>query len=242
MRRSSLFMALALLMTVSCKKPEPPPPPPPPPPPTVRVQVISVDPSRVDVGAPFSAQVFGSGFQPGIEVYIGTTRIAAAERFDSNTIEISSPPLLRGTHDLMVKNADGTSHTLRNAITSRNAAPPTVDPTAGLNCTAITINFGFDASSLDDSARSALTKHLLCFTTGTGTVRVEGHADERGTTTYNLALGQRRADTIRRWMSAQGVPPARIRTVSFGEERPVDSAHNEAAWARNRRSEISAPR
>lgn len=244
MRRSSVFMAIALLMSVSCKKPEPPPPPPPPPaPPTVRVQIISVDPSRVDVGTPFSAQVFGSGFQDGAEVYVGTTRIAAAERYDSNTIEISSPPLLRGTHDVMVKNPDGTSHTLRNAITSRSADPtPPPNPTAGLNCNAITINFGFDSSSLSDSARGTLKEHLLCFTAGTSTVRIEGHADERGTTAYNLALGQRRADTVKRWMSAQGVPSSRLRTVSFGEEQPVDPTHSEAAWARNRRSEISAPR
>jgi peptidoglycan-associated lipoprotein len=206
------------------------------------VQVISVDPARVEVEKPFTAQVFGSGFQEGAEVYVGTTRIAAAERFDSNSIEISSPPLLRGTHDLTVKNPDGTSHTLRNAITSRDATPPPVDPTAGLDCGSITVNFGFDSESLSDAARDTLKRNLLCFTTGTGTVRIEGHADERGTTTYNIALGQRRADTVRRWMSAQGVPAARLKTVSFGEERPADSSHTEAAWARNRRAEISAPR
>lgn len=242
MRRSFLFVALATVFAIGCKKEKPPEPVDPPPvTPTVRVQVISVDPSVVDVGQPFSAQIFGSGFQDGAEVLIGTTRIAAVERYDSNTLEVSSPPLPAGSHDVTVKNTDGTSHTLRNAVAVRNQAPPP-DPTAGLSCDSITINFDFDSSSLTPVARGVLSENLLCFTTGGGTVRIEGHSDERGTTAYNLALGQRRANTIQRWMATQGVPASRLKTVSWGEERPADPGHNEAAWARNRRADISAPR
>jgi peptidoglycan-associated lipoprotein len=243
MRRSSLFVALATILAMGCKKPEPTPPPDPTPAtPTVRVQVISVDPSVVEFGKPFTAQIFGSGFQAGVEVQFGDFRIAAVERYDSNTLEVSSPPIAAGSYDVTVKNSDGTSHTLRNGLAIRSRPAPPPDPTAGLSCDAITINFDFDASSLTPVARGILSENLLCFTTGGGTVRIEGHSDERGTTAYNLALGQRRADTIQRWMATQGVPASRLRTVSFGEERPADSGHNEAAWARNRRSEISAPR
>ena len=244
MRRSSLFVALATVIAIGCKKKgeTPPPPEPTPATPTVRVQVISVDPSVVEVGQPFAAQIFGSGFQEGAEVLFGTIRIAAVERYDSNTLEVSSPPLPAGTHDVTVKNADGTSHTLRNAVAVRARTTPPPDPTAGLSCDAITINFDFDSSSLTPVARGVLSENLLCFTTGGDTVRIEGHSDERGTTAYNLALGQRRADTIQRWMATQGVPASRLKTVSWGEERPADSGHNEAAWARNRRADISAPR
>ena len=70
------------------------------------------------------------------------------------------------------------------------------------------------------------------------TVEVQGHADERGTTEYNLALGDRRAEAVRRYMTHAGVPTARISTVSFGEERPLATGSSEVAWAENRRAEF----
>ncbi|RTZ94927.1 MAG: peptidoglycan-associated lipoprotein Pal [Deltaproteobacteria bacterium] len=65
---------------------------------------------------------------------------------------------------------------------------------------------------------------------------VEGHTDERGTVAYNLALGDRRAESVRAFLMELGVNVDRIRTVSYGEERPLDNGHTEAAWARNRRA------
>jgi peptidoglycan-associated lipoprotein len=70
-------------------------------------------------------------------------------------------------------------------------------------------------------------------------VRVEGHTDERGGTEYNLALGQRRAEAVRRALELYGVKGAQIEAVSFGEERPRSSGHDEAAWAQNRRADIA---
>ncbi len=66
-------------------------------------------------------------------------------------------------------------------------------------------------------------------------VAVEGHADERGTREYNLALGERRANSVKDFLVAQGVPASRLKTVSYGKERPVALGHDEAAWAQNRR-------
>jgi peptidoglycan-associated lipoprotein len=71
-------------------------------------------------------------------------------------------------------------------------------------------------------------------------VAIEGHTDERGSTEYNLALGQKRADAVRKYLSNNGVAKDRIKTTSYGKERPVDPAHNEEAWAKNRRGEIVA--
>ena len=241
--RRTMFRSIAVvavsLLAVACKKPEPPPPPIelPPPPPSVRVQVISVDPPSVLANTPFRAQVFGSGFQTDIGVWVGSTRIAAVDRFDSNTIEISVPPLSPGAHDIKVLNTDGTGHTLKSAVIARVDADR-VDPTAGLSCDQITINFDFDSSQLNTAAQASLSENLACFTHRTGTVRVEGHCDERGTTDYNIALGQRRADSVRRWLATQGVPSSRVQTISFGEERPADKQSGEAAWARNRRAEV----
>ncbi|HKI98273.1 MAG TPA: peptidoglycan-associated lipoprotein Pal [bacterium] len=70
-------------------------------------------------------------------------------------------------------------------------------------------------------------------------VQVEGHCDERGTNEYNLALGQRRAEAVRQALIAAGVSASQLSTISYGEERPVDPGHNEAAWAKNRRSVLT---
>jgi peptidoglycan-associated lipoprotein len=69
-------------------------------------------------------------------------------------------------------------------------------------------------------------------------VTIEGHCDERGTNEYNLALGQRRAEAVRQALVAAGVPAGQLKTISFGEERPVDPGHDEAAWAKNRRAVV----
>ena len=67
-------------------------------------------------------------------------------------------------------------------------------------------------------------------------IQIEGHCDERGTVEYNLALGERRANSTRNYLVSIGVSPERISTISYGKERPIDPAHNEAAWAKNRRA------
>jgi peptidoglycan-associated lipoprotein len=69
-------------------------------------------------------------------------------------------------------------------------------------------------------------------------VRLEGHADERGSREYNMALGQRRADAVRKATSVLGVGNERMETISFGEDKPKSNGHDEAAWAQNRRVEI----
>ena len=67
-------------------------------------------------------------------------------------------------------------------------------------------------------------------------ITVEGHCDERGTAEYNLALGERRAVAVKTYLASLGVPPDRVRTVSYGKEFPFDTAHSEAAWSKNRRA------
>ncbi len=67
-------------------------------------------------------------------------------------------------------------------------------------------------------------------------LQIEGHCDERGTGEYNLALGERRANSVKKYLASLGVEPGRISTISYGEERPFDQGHNEEAWAKNRRA------
>lgn len=97
--------------------------------------------------------------------------------------------------------------------------------------------FAFDSAVLDRAAQETLDRQALWLQQHPGlTVTVEGHADERGTREYNLALGERRASAVKNYLVAKGIDPQRILTISYGEERPVDPGHNEAAWALNRRA------
>lgn len=102
------------------------------------------------------------------------------------------------------------------------------------------IYFAYDSFRLDSVAESTLMGHAAFLRANDGmNIMIEGHCDERGTTEYNLALGERRAATIRDFLVNQGIDGARLSTISYGEERPaVSGASNEATWSRNRRSEF----
>ncbi|MGB0582829.1 MAG: OmpA family protein, partial [Limisphaerales bacterium] len=100
-----------------------------------------------------------------------------------------------------------------------------------------TVNFDFDSSVVRASEVYKLTDiaNTLVGSPHLG-VKVEGHCDERGTEEYNRALGERRANSVRDYLIDAGVGPNQIRTLSYGEDMPADLAHDEAAWAANRRA------
>ena len=97
--------------------------------------------------------------------------------------------------------------------------------------------FGFDRFDLAPEARTIVENQVIWLKRYPSIrVTVEGHTDERGTREYNLALGERRANSVRDYMIALGIDANRVLTISFGKERPVDPASNEDAWSRNRRA------
>jgi peptidoglycan-associated lipoprotein len=97
--------------------------------------------------------------------------------------------------------------------------------------------FDTDQSTIREDGRATLGKQAEWLKKYTNyQITVEGHCDERGTREYNLALGERRANAARQYLIAQGIPAARIKTISFGKERPDPVGSDEAAWARNRRA------
>jgi peptidoglycan-associated lipoprotein len=98
--------------------------------------------------------------------------------------------------------------------------------------------FEYDSSNLTPEAINALNAHIAVFNRNTAGVRLEGHTDERGTREYNLALGERRANSVRDYMVANGISSLRIESVSFGEERPVAYGAGEVNWTENRRVEL----
>lgn len=102
------------------------------------------------------------------------------------------------------------------------------------------VNFAFDSYVLSPEAKSVLDRKATFMRDNAAmAVKIEGHCDERGTSAYNLALGERRANAAKQYLSALGVSGGRMSTISYGEEQPLDPGHNEAAWARNRRAHFT---
>ena len=104
-----------------------------------------------------------------------------------------------------------------------------------------TYHFGFDSSKLKENDYKALDVQAAFLNSREGRSKnliIQGHTDERGTRTYNLALGERRANAVKNYLVAKGVAASRIEVISFGFEKPLDPEHNEAAWAKNRRAHI----
>ena len=101
-----------------------------------------------------------------------------------------------------------------------------------------TFYFEFDQSILTAEARAALLIHAEILNDSPRDIRLEGHADERGSREYNIALGERRANAVRDFLVLQGVDASSIETVSYGEESPANSGSYESAWSANRRVEL----
>ncbi|NOZ10754.1 MAG: peptidoglycan-associated lipoprotein Pal [Gammaproteobacteria bacterium] len=101
------------------------------------------------------------------------------------------------------------------------------------------VYFEFDRAAVDDQNRAIVSAHAAYLVDNPGiALTLEGHADERGTREYNLALGERRARAVAKLMQAYGLAADRITATSYGEERPVALGHSESAWQLNRRVEI----
>jgi peptidoglycan-associated lipoprotein len=97
--------------------------------------------------------------------------------------------------------------------------------------------FAFDSAALSSEAKAILEQKGSWLSENSQVMaQIEGHCDERGTTAYNLALGDRRAFTAKQYLTTLGVAASRLTTISYGEERPLDPGHTEAAWTRNRRA------
>lgn len=125
---------------------------------------------------------------------------------------------------------------------SASALAPHLDPRSEISA-ARSVYFDYEVFSIKREYVSVVERHgryLLAHPTLT--IRIEGHADERGSAEYNLALGQKRAQAVAHALLLIGVPESQMEAVSWGEERPRSSEHDERAWAENRRADIVYPR
>jgi peptidoglycan-associated lipoprotein len=100
-----------------------------------------------------------------------------------------------------------------------------------------TVYYGYDSSALDSGAKATLTANAQILKERQNIkVQLEGHTDERGGIQYNIALGERRANSAKAFLVDQGVSADRISIISYGKEKPLDPGHDEAAWSKNRRA------
>lgn len=138
--------------------------------------------------------------------------------------------------ELVVRQPSVTPVTIDGPLNGEGLDPASFDARAPLERV---IYFDYNESSLRPEFLDIVAEHgRFLAQNGGGRVRLEGHTDERGTREYNIALGEDRAKTIARMLQLQGVSSAQLRTISYGEELPVDEGHNHDAWAKNRRVNI----
>jgi peptidoglycan-associated lipoprotein len=117
-----------------------------------------------------------------------------------------------------------------------------VDITADLaECTAVRVHFPFNSDEIDSNDKPQLDRSARCLKADHALkVTIEGNADERGTEEYNMALGDRRARAVAKYLESLGASAGQLATVSFGKENPECSEHDEACWARNRKAALKA--
>jgi len=152
--------------------------------------------------------------------------------------ETASTSSSDGASEVQSSSASSSSTAATEAATSSSEAPSARTIAENqLASVGNTVLFGFDSASLTDAAQATLNRQAA-FMQASPTLRVVigGHADERGTREYNLALGERRAAATRDYLVAKGVNAARVRIISYGKERPVAVGSNDVSWAKNRRA------
>ncbi len=202
----------------------------------INLTATPVSDSRIDLAwnAPAGAAEYkifrdGSQLSSTTATSLSDTGLTASTRY---CYRVSA---LDGTNRELTMSNEACATTLPRASKSEAAmAAPALEPYALED-----IHFDFDRYELKPDARAILKRHAAWMIKNGDvilTILVEGNCDERGTAEYNMALGQRRADAAARYLVDLGVDAKRIKTISYGFERPIDPRHNEEAWAKNRRA------
>ncbi|MBI5483155.1 MAG: peptidoglycan-associated lipoprotein Pal [Deltaproteobacteria bacterium] len=120
---------------------------------------------------------------------------------------------------------------------SRTSTADSQKKTSALQSTPAAVYFGYDSYILTADSRDVLQTNFKTLA-GKPSIQIEGHCDERGSSEYNLALGEKRAKSAQNYLVTMGYPAEKISTISYGKERPADKGSDESAWAKNRRDEF----
>lgn len=202
--------------------------------PTVELRVTDFQPDVVDAGVSFDATIYGKGFEEGAMILVGE-RNFATEYVSETELRIAVNPMDSGLYNVTVTNPSAQKHTLYEAL---QVGSLTDSDNLAEACEDVTLYFELNKDSLTSESEQSVLAQSDCWMTNNLQLRVEGHCDERGTTEYNIALGQRRADAAARFLTAQGILKTNLKTVSHGEEKPAVNGASEAAYQQNRRVEI----
>ena len=231
-RWTTLVLALAAVMTLgACKKKVAPPPPPPPPPPPAPTASLSASPDTIQKGQSTTLTWATTNATD-----ISIDGIGAVEANGSHSVT----PTDSTTYHLVAKGAGGTQEaTARVTVTAPPPPPPPPPSPTEEELFARNVKdifFDYDKSDIRADQQAALQGDIdflkqhpnINFT-------VEGHCDERGSTEYNLALGDSRANSVKNALVQGGVNAANIKTISYGKEKPFCTESNEQCWQQNRR-------
>lgn len=199
---------------------------------TEEMSVLSIEPERGSPQKETPVTIYGVGFHDGATASIGETPIENTIFLNENTLKGTVPSGLSvGYYDVVVTNPDGK--------TARLAGGFKVQEEVMAECEIERVHFEFDRSDITEEAARILNRDYDCLKKrGIEKIKIEGHCDERGTTEYNMALGERRAKSVKNYLKNLGFHAKNIETVSYGEERPLVNRSDEEAWAQNRRAEI----
>lgn len=245
-----ICMMLALF-AAGCKKKAPPPPPPPPPPvekpapppPAPTISEFVAEPSSIERGQSSTLRwSVTDATNISIDNGIGTVQATGSRRvFPSDST----------TYTLTATGAGGTKTATATVNVTAPPPPPPPPPPAAkpdleqmLSSSVSDAFFDYDKSDVREDARAALTKDSDALKAifndfPNATITIEGHCDERGSAEYNLALGDRRATAAKDFLTQLGVPADKLKTISYGKERPQCTEHNEECWQKNRRAHFS---
>ena len=247
-----IAIVLVALASSGCKKKAPPPPPPPPPaapapapPPPAAPDIteFSAEPSSIERGQSSTLKwSVSNATQITIDNGVGTVQATGTRSVFPNETT---------TYRLTATGPGGTLN--KPALVTVTAPPPPPPPAPKVTESlpdrlAREVKdafFDYDKSDIRDDARSALTQDADALKRILGefpnaVITVEGHCDERGSAEYNLGLGDRRATAAKDFLVQLGVPADKLKTISYGKERPVCTESNEDCWQRNRRAHFTA--
>jgi peptidoglycan-associated lipoprotein len=234
MKWALMVVTLAMMIVVSAcsKKPTPPPPAPPPPPPAAPTAALSANPNTVTTG-----QSVTLTWETSNATDVSIDGLGTVETSGSRQVT----PTDSTTYHLVAKGTGGTQEATAR-VTVTQAPPPPTQQTSLTDEQAFAqsvkdIYYDYDAYDVRASDQATLQADAAFFKSHPNIhFTIEGHCDERGSTEYNLALGDNRASSARNALVQLGIPASSIRTISYGKEKPFCTESNEQCWQQNRRA------
>jgi peptidoglycan-associated lipoprotein len=232
-----LIVALGALLTLgACGKKATPPPPPPPPPPPAPTASISVSPNTIQAGQSASLT-----WQTSNATDVSIDGIGAVQPNGSQSVS----PTDSMTYHLTAKGSGGTQEATAR-LTVTQAPPPPPPPTPSVTDEDLfsqnvkDVYFDYDKADVRGDQMSSVQADAQFLNQHSNiNITIEGHCDDRGSTDYNLALGDQRAGAVKNALTSAGISASRIKTISYGKEKPFCTESNEACWQQNRRGHLT---